>query len=162
MPSSKDVKKYFFIVAAFLVGVAVGLSFAFQVGTSVLRSENENLEKDLVRVSDELARALRGEEVAESLNFSGTIIEVKEDRLVVSPSSVGGGKSQENYIVYLVDETRIRVFESDNEQVVEIVEREGIFNDLILGVAADFEVAVVAKEPGDPLRLNAMLITVYR
>lgn len=161
MSSIKYIKKYFFIVAAFLVGVTVGLSFAFQVGTSVLRSENENLEKDLVRVSDELARALRGEEVVESLNFSGTIIEVKEDRLVVSPSSVGGSKSQENYTVYLVDETRIRVLESDNEQVVEIVEREGIFNDLILGVAADFEVAVT-KEPGDPLRLNAMLITVYR
>lgn len=159
MSSIKYIKKYFFIVAAFLVGVAVGLSFAFQVGTSVLRSENENLEKDLVRVSDELARALRGEEVVESLNFSGTIIEVKEDRLVVSPSSVGDSKSQENYMVYLVDETRIRVLESLPD--VEIVEREGIFNDLILGVAADFEVAVT-KEPGDPLRLNAMLITVYR
>lgn len=161
MSSIKYIKKYFLIVAAFLTGLAVGLSFAFQVGTSVLRSVNENLEKDLVRMSDELARALRGEEVAESLNFSGTIIEVKEDRLVISPFSTDGNKSQENYMVYLVDETRIRVLESDNEQVVEIVEREGIFDDLILGVAADFEVAVT-KEPGDPLRLNAMLITVYR
>ena len=63
MSSIKYIKKYFLIVVAFLAGLAVGLSFAFQVGTSVLRSENENLEKDLVRVSDELARALRGEEV---------------------------------------------------------------------------------------------------